>query len=673
MAIDRVKKVTLMAHVESTNRLLSHLYDLGILHITDTFTQLPQADSASGGLKRQNVIAEEPAKLINKLEVILSAFASFVKRKKSLIEGFFPLPLQVTEKELNDALYAIDIELLYEETHYCYNEYKVLEKRIADIRHEISFLTSFLELPCSIDELRKLRKASVRFGIFSLEKWKSMEADPVALDLLTFQMIVADKKNIKILAAYLLKEQEEALKKLKEYGFVEMPLPAISGRVSDKVAAFKVEMNDLIQRQEYLRDRVIELSIYSRHVEVLLRYWENEKDKITAQNNFGTSRRILVITGFIKEKDIDKLNTALNAEFPETSVVYETPTPLDNVPVSISLPAFFRPAQLLINMFGLPDYFSFDPTPFITLTFLIFFGICFGDVFYGITLAGLSFYMILKYRNYEGMKNFFMLFMYAGFSTTIFGALTGTWAGDLYNPAYLGENNLLLRAKDALMVLDPLSKPIVALLFAIGLGVVNQFYGIVLRMCGELMKGNLLNAIFDGLLWLILLPGFLIIVSPMFTKIPGWIFNLGLGLTAVGAVGLVFTQGRHEKDIITRAITGIVSLYGILGTYGCTSFIGDILSYSRLLALGLTTSIVAMSFNIIANIMREVPFIGVILFVAILIAGHLFNFMMSIIGSFVHPARLIFLEFFGRFYQAGATRFRPFGFDNERVQLLRVK
>ncbi|HLG29132.1 MAG TPA: hypothetical protein VI387_02880, partial [Candidatus Brocadiales bacterium] len=121
------------------------------------------------------------------------------------------------------------------------------------------------------------------------------------------------------------------------------------------------------------------------------------------------------------------------------------------------------------------------------------------------------------------------------------------------------------------------------------------------------------------------------------------------------------------------AITGMVSLYGILGTYGCTSFIGDILSYSRLLALGLTTSIVAMSFNIIANIMREVPFIGVILFVAILIAGHLFNFMMSIIGSFVHPARLIFLEFFGRFYQAGATRFRPFGFDNEKVQLLRVK
>ncbi|MBI2559768.1 MAG: hypothetical protein HYW14_01360 [Planctomycetes bacterium] len=670
MAIDRVKKVTLMAPIESTKRLLSHLYNLSILHITDTFTQLPQTDHP---LKRQSIVAEEPAKYINKLEVILSAFSQFVKRKKSLIEGFFPLPLQVTEKELMDALSTVDIELLYEESHYCYNECKVLEKKTTDIGREITSLTSFLAIPCDLDELRKQKNVSVKFGIFSFERWKKLRTDPTALDLLTFQAIDAEKKNAKVIVAYLLKEQEEALKKLKEYSFLELSLPAISGRVSDKVAALEAEMNDLIQRREDLKNRIIELSRYSRHVEVLLRYWENERDKITTQNNFGFSMRILIITGFIKEESIDKLNAVLDAEFPETSVVYGTPTPLDNVPVSISLPSFFRPAQLLINMFGLPDYFSFDPTPFITLTFLIFFGICFGDVFYGITLIGFSYYMILRYRNYEGMKNFFLLFMYAGFSSAIFGALSGTWAGDLYNPAYLGENNLLLRAKDALAVLDPLSKPIIALLIAIGLGVINQFYGIVLRVYGELMKGNLLNAIFDGLLWLILLPGFLIIISPMFTKIPDWLFNLGLGLTAVGGIGLVLTQGRHEKGLIARAITGMVSLYGILGTYGCTSFISDILSYSRLLALGLTTLIVAMSFNIIANIMREVPFIGVILFVLILIAGHLFNFMMSIIGAFVHPARLIFLEFFGRFYQAGATRFRPFGFDNEKVQLLRAK
>jgi V/A-type H+-transporting ATPase subunit I len=670
MAIDRIKKVTLLAPNESTQRLLSHLYDLSILHITDTFTQLPQTDHP---LKRHNVTAEEPPIYINKLEVILSTFALFVKGKKGLLESFFPLPLLVTEKELTDALSNTDIEPLYEESSYCYNKWKVLERNIADIKHEISSLTSLLDLPCDLDELRRPRRVSIRFGKFSAEKWRNLEADTIALDLLTFQTIGTKNKYVKVLVAYLLKEQEEALRKLKEHNFTEQALPAISGRISDKVAILEAEMSDFKQEQEGLKDRIIELSRQSRPVEILLRYWENEKDKIAVQNNFGASRRILVVTGFIREKSVNRLNNVLNAEFPETSVVYETPTQQDNVPVSISLPSFFRPAQLLINMFGLPDYFSFDPTPFITLSFLIFFGICFGDVFYGILLVSFSWYIVRKHRNYEGIKNFFMFFMYAGFSAMIFGALTGTWAGDLYNPVYLGENNLLLKARNALMVLDPLSKPVLALIVAIGLGVINQFYGIVLRIYRELLKGNLLNAIFDGVLWLILLPGVLIIVAPIFTKIPDGVFNVGVGLTLVGAIGLILTQGRHEKGILVRAITGVVSLYGILGTYGCTSFVGDILSYSRLLALGLTTSIVAMAFNIIANIMRGVPYVGVILFVLILIGGHLFNFMMSIIGAFVHPARLIFLEFFGRFYEVGAIRFKPFGFDNEKVQLLKAK
>ncbi|MGR3309614.1 MAG: V-type ATP synthase subunit I [Candidatus Brocadiales bacterium] len=670
MAIDKVKKVTFLSPTESAKRLLSHLYDLSILHITDTFEKLEQVNHP---LKKHVVVVEEPAKYINKLEVILSTFALFVKKKKGLLESFFPLPLQVTEKELRDVLSTIDIEPLYEESHYCHNEFKLLEKKIADIKREISSLASFLKLPWDLDELRKPRRVSIKFGIFSSENWKKLEADPIARDLLTFQTIDIKSREIKVLVAYLLKEQEEVLKKLKEFDFVEPPLPAISGRVSDKVAALKAEMNDLLCKQEHLRKQVIELSRYSRHVEVLLRYWENEKDKITAQGNFGVTRRVLVITGFVREKDIDKLNTVLNTEFPKTSVVYETPTLKDDVPVSITLPAFFRPAQLLINMFGMPDYFSFDPTPFITLSFLIFFGICFGDVFYGIALIGLSLFIVLKYRSYDGIKNFFMFFMYAGFSSAIFGALSGTWAGDLYNPEYLGEDNLLLKARNALIVLDPLSKPVVALVVAIGLGVANQFYGIVLRMYRELLRKNVFNAIFDGLLWLILLPGMLIIVSPMFTKIPDWLFNLGVGLTGVGAIGLILTQGRHEKSMAARVVIGFVSLYGILGTYGCTSFIGDILSYSRLLALGLTTAIVAMAFNIIAGIMRDVPYVGIILFVLILIGGHVFNFMMSIIGAFVHPARLIFLEFFGRFYQAGAIKFKPFGFDNEKVQLLRLK
>ncbi len=151
----------------------------------------------------------------------------------------------------------------------------------------------------------------------------------------------------------------------------------------------------------------------------------------------------------------------------------------------------------------------------------------------------------------------------------------------------------------------------------------------------------------------------------------------------------MLTQGRREKTFLAKAITGLVSLYGILGTYGATSFIGDTLSYSRLLALGLTTMIVGMSFNIIAAVIPEVlaqlvmalaqllpfatgiirplarflelPVVALCLSVLIAVFGHVFNFLISVLGGFVHSARLIFVEFFTKFYQGGARPFAPLG------------
>ena len=161
--------------------------------------------------------------------------------------------------------------------------------------------------------------------------------------------------------------------------------------------------------------------------------------------------------------------------------------------------------------------------------------------------------------------------------------------GDLYNPAYLGENNLLLKLKEKFTLLDPLSKPAIALLFTIGLGVLNQFYGIALKMYGEFRKKNILNALCDGLLWLITLPGFLIIALSVFLKIPPSVISVGNYLCIIGAAGLISTQGRNAKGIAGKIFTEFVSLYGIVGSYGCVSFIGDILSYTRIMALSLTT------------------------------------------------------------------------------------
>jgi V/A-type H+-transporting ATPase subunit I len=332
--------------------------------------------------------------------------------------------------------------------------------------------------------------------------------------------------------------------------------------------------------------------------------------------------------------------------------------------------------QLLINMFGLPHYRSLDPTPFLTFTFLIFFGCCFGDVVYGLALMAMSGYVVVRYRHAAWTRNFFQFFLYSGIFATVFGLITGTWMGDLLTNAqhkYVSGDNPLVRFAEACALLDPMQKPLIALLIALGLGVANQFYGIGMKMAIEFRRKNPVGALLDGGLWLVFLPGMIIAIAPMFAKVPPALVAVGWWLLGIGAVGLVLTQGRGEQGFLGKAITGVVSLYGILGGYGATSFIGDVLSYSRLLALGLTTTIIAISFNIIAALFRDIPMAGPLLFVLALAAGHVFNFMMSILGSFVHPARLVLLEFFNRFYEGGGRAFRPLAFSSERVAIVKDK
>lgn len=668
MAIEKVNKVTALLPEKDAQQFLSQLYYLNIVHITDTFTQIDNSSIPS--LQRFSVVFNDIEKNIQRLNTIFSILKIFVQKRKGFVEGIFPIPLQITRKELNQTLSRIDIESLFEECRSRYEKYLSLKKRQKQLKEEMDKLTDFFPLSLEFTQLRTIKHVSFFYCKVSEGRWNRFLRNPAAGEFLTWQIVSKTEGKLSILFAYLNKDKDDAFRVLEKFSFKEIPFPILSGNIKDCSDELALEMSRVIQEQEQIRRHLFELSQEWRSLEILLGYWENERNNILARHMCAISKRVFVLIGYVKTGDRLKLDTLLHSKFPQASVVYEEPSAADRVPVSIALNRFFKPAQLLTNMFGLPNYFTFDPTPFIMTSFLILFGLCFGDVFYGAFLIAFSAWMMRKYKSSEALFNFLKLFLYAGISTMIFGAITGSWAGDLYNPAYLGENNFLLKIKESISLLDPLSKPIIALLFTIGLGVLNQFYGIALRMYGELRKRNVLNAICDGLLWLIMLPGFLILISAIFLKIPGNIVSIGKYMAILGAVGLISTQGRNKKSLAGKIFTGIVSLYGIVGTYGCTSFIGDILSYTRILAISLTTTIIGMSFNIVAVLFKTGTFIGTALFIITLVTGHMFNFVMSILGAFVHPARLIFLEFFGRFYENGASRFQPYGFHNRRISII---
>ena len=229
------------------------------------------------------------------------------------------------------------------------------------------------------------------------------------------------------------------------------------------------------------------------------------------------------------------------------------------------------------------------------------------------------------------------------------GAVTGSWFGDLFGIAPIW--------------FSPLDNPLLMLGVSFALGLVQIYVGIGMRLYYNIRQGNLKEAIFDQGLWYPFLTGFLLLLGGSALGNPA-MSEVGKWLAIVGAGGLIVTQGRAHKNIIKRLGTGILSLYDLTG------YVSDILSYSRLLALGLASSVIAMVVNDMAKRFLSIRFVGWIPMLMILVIGHVFNLAINVIGSYVHSSRLQYVEFYGKFFEGGGRRFRPFNKKTKYIEIV---
>jgi V/A-type H+-transporting ATPase subunit I len=188
-----------------------------------------------------------------------------------------------------------------------------------------------------------------------------------------------------------------------------------------------------------------------------------------------------------------------------------------------------------------------------------------------------------------------------------------------------------------------------------GLGLIQIYTGIILSAYKNIRKGKIVDAFMDEGLWLVLLTGLVMMAFPNLAGIAKYV-------TAAGAIGLVLTQGRSQKNILKKFMSGLLSLYNV------TSYLSDVLSYSRLLALGLATGVIATVINTMAR-MLGVNIFGYIAMLLVLIGGHLFNVAVNALGAYVHSSRLQYIEFFGKFYEGGGKPFQPLRIDTKYVDL----
>jgi len=680
MAIERMKRLTIVCEADAAQRLAKNLHEMGVVELTDAEQQ---CGDVSDRLRRILVSTDDCDRELQKIGLILGLLDTFAPEQKSFVAGLATVPLVIDPKELDEAIHKFNLDEYYDLALKLDDIHRRAERAIGDILNRRKDLFPIEGLPFALDDFHKPKRVRLIFGTIPVRGLESLATHDKAGSLLAWQRVISAqdasqndrRKGMRqnetgwIVAAFLREDEADARRVLLENQFSEITLPAFRGTVRDHLRELNEDLGIERGQIDEVARQVRGFAHTRRTLTILKAFWDGRRRFALARSNTLSGAWVHVVTGYVREKDLTRLHALISKEFPSASVLLEDPATDADVPVSIALPNWMKPIQMLINLFGLPRYNTFDPSPNIFFTFLMFFGICFSDVAYGAMLVLVSLYIMKKTRQYEGVYNFARLLLYGGVSSVLFGFLLGSWFGDLYKPEYLGENNLVANIMTQTQVLDPIENPILVLLIALAIGMLNQLYAIALKMYGALKRGDSATAFYDALLWIVILPGFAIVVAKLFTPVPAAIFTAGLTLFIVGAIGLVLTQGRASKSLLGRFLTGLVSLYGIVGSYGLTAFIGDTMSYCRLLALALTTSIVALSFNMMAGLLRPIPGAGIGLFILMLIAAHIFNFAISVLGAFVHSMRLIFVEFFGRFYSSGARPFAPLGFDSRAAVL----
>ena len=463
--------------------------------------------------------------------------------------------------------------------------------------------------------------------------------------LLTWQQASSDKTLRYLLIACHKSVKEQALSALRELGFSTVSFRGLCGTAEENdkkleaaLAALESERREIERRVERFGGNRETLLEASDRAAILLRREE-------AKSRLIETDKVFLLEGWLPADRCTALEKALE---PFTCAV-ETREPTEDeypqVPVQLRNNKLTRPLNMVTEMYSLPAYGTLDPNPLMAPFFILFYGIMMADMGYGILMMIASVVIGKKYRPKGTSGELFSLLGLCGISTFIMGALTGGFFGDFLTQlvAIVSPGTVFALPK----LFDPLDDLTMILIGSMALGVVQIITGMAISLIEKCRRKKFLDAFFEEITWWIVFLGIALAVLKKGTAV----LYLGCALVLLGPI----VQGK-----------GWGKLTGVFGSVynHVTGYFGDILSYTRLMALMLAGSVIAQVFNMLAAMPGNV-----VAFLIISMLGNAMNFGLNLLGCYVHDLRLQCLEFFNKFYVDGGKPFRPMTLDTEYVDL----
>ena len=403
-------------------------------------------------------------------------------------------------------------------------------------------------------------------------------------------------------------------------------------------------------------------------------YYRLRADKYAVIASLAHTEKTFSLSGYIPADQAEGVAQVLEEEF-GAAVEIEEIGKKEKPPVLLKNNKVSESVEGVLASYGLPKKGEIDPTLIMSIFYIVLFGMMLSDAGYGILMAVGCAVILKKFPNMsKSLHKSLKMFCFCGISTTVWGFLFGSFFGDLIT--VVSENWFGVSVSFPTLWFTPLDDPMRLLIYSLLIGLVHMFIGMGIKGYMMLKKGDVVGFVSDIIAWYMFLVGLIMILLPtsIFESISGMTFvfpaavnTLAIVLTVAGALIILVMSGRRKgKHIAIRLALGAYDIYGI------TSWLSDILSYSRLLALGLATGVIAQVINQMGS-MFGTGIIGTILFIVIFLVGTALNMAINILGAYVHSNRLEFVEFFNKFYDGGGEPFTPFEAVTKYVSFARIK
>ncbi|WP_296888147.1 V-type ATP synthase subunit I [uncultured Methanobrevibacter sp.] len=656
----RMRKIRIVTLDKYVTPIVDALHEQGLVQISDISDSIqqdpelaelvtpakatPYSGKLSSLLMKTNGISELLGNSLSEGHGIKDTLMSFISPDIPVQKNVEDLDTEAFIKKAEETLSQVESK-----THVIEGKLAALDSETSELKSNKSLARHLSNFDMDLALLKDSKYTSTTVGRINVESASEIKTKLSNLtDELDMFTVPSDDKDYLTIVVVTLKEfSDEVYSTLRKYEFEKIEIGNVEGTPQQIISNADARLSAIDSERATVKSELrVVAEQWDDEILALKEQIENEKEKNDIISVFVQTKDSYMLEAWVPVKDTEKVEQLVEKSS-EGHCAFELieveGTDDENVPVLQQNGWYAKPFEYLVDMYSPVRYNEIDPTIFVAIMFPIFFGFCLTDAAYGLIVSLIGVVLLRGLGKIkESMHSFGWILIWSGLWAVILGLLTNGLLGDFYSR--------ILHLGSALpTVFEPVnafSHPDIILIIAILIGVVYTNIAFILGAIDNFRYGNKKEAIGSQLCWFVLEAGVIFLALGYLNRfVPGtaMIFYIIGAILVIVCIGmLVYANGA----------------YGVMDIFG---FMGDVLSYARLLALCLATGGIAMTVNILTNMVNDmIPFIGIILAVIIFVGGHIANFAFQVLGAFINALRLNYVEFFSQFFMGGKGKFEAF-------------